>query len=343
MTSKERVFAALRHTDPDRVPRFIWLGGETYRRLTKKYGITPLELDLKFGNDVLQTWVSINGEMERDVLQGTEFTDSFGVRWKRDGEYNMVVRHPLAGCSASEIRAWSPPDPHASERYERLDYLLTNYGSEYFIGADVSGTLFEPAYHLRGMENLMLDLAEGNEEVELILNKLRDFSAAAALECVRRGADWIWLGDDLGSQQGMLMSPDMWRVYFKPRMKTIIDAVRKAKPRMPIAYHSCGSMAPVISDLIELGIDVVNPLQESAIGMDQKAVKRAFGDRLTLMCGLDTQQFMPRATPDEVFRMTKEKVDTLGTSGGYIFAVSHHIQGDVSDENIDAMLRALDG
>ena len=343
MNSKQRVLATLNHQHPDRVPRFIWLGGEVRRRLRASLGVSNLELEFKLGNDILSTWVSMNGEMERDIPQGESFTDPFGIVWKRDGAYNNPVHHPLRGLDAVALRAHELPDPRDPARCERLDWLLANHGRDMFIGADVSGALFEPACHLRGMEDFLADLAEESEEAEIILDKLEAFTTALSLECVARGADWIWLGDDLGSQQGMLLSPTLWRAQFKPRMGRIIAAIRAAKPGMPVAYHSCGSMAPVIPDLIEVGVNVLNPLQESAVGMDHGEIKRVYGDRLTLMCGLDTQQFLPRATPEEIRAATREKVALLGEGGGYIFAVSHHVQGDTSDAQINAMLDALAG
>jgi uroporphyrinogen decarboxylase len=192
------------------------------------------------------------------------------------------------------------------------------------------------------MEELMMDLASEAEEADILLDKLKEFTLEASLECLKRGADWIWLGDDLGAQNGMLISPDMWRSYFKPRMKEIIDALRKEKPDVIIAYHSCGSMRPVVPDLVEIGIDVLNPIQESAKDMDQLEVKQNFGKRITLMCGLDTQQFLVDATPSEVKEAAQKKIKSLGEGGGFIFAASHHIQHDTPDENIDALFEALD-
>jgi uroporphyrinogen decarboxylase len=343
MTHKERVYAALRHEKPDRIPRFIWLGNGTIHHLTEKLKVTPEELNLRLGNDVLQVWVSINREMERPAPEGSEFVDEWGITWRREGFYNMVVNHPLEGKDAGFIRAYPMPDPMAASRYEPLEQLLKEFGGEYFIGADVSGTLFEPAYHLRGMQDLLIDLIDESDEAAVLLDKLEAFSTKAALESLRRGVDWIWLGDDLGSQAAMLMSAELWRIHFKPRMKRIIEAVRAQKPDIFIAYHSCGSMSPVIPDLVEIGIDVLNPLQQSAVDMDQKLVKAQYGGKLTLMCGLDTQSFTPRATGAEIREKTKELKDVLGAGGGYIFAVSHHIQHDTPDENIQAMLDELGG
>jgi len=218
---------------------------------------------------------------------------------------------------------------------------LSGYGDTHFIGADVSGTLFEPACYLRGMENVMLDLAEGSEETTALLDKLEAFGAAAAVECVRLGADWIWLGDDIGAQGGMMVSPDLWRAAIKPRLGRIIEAVRAQRPGAYIAYHSCGSMYQIIGDLAEIGVNVLNPIQESAAGMSQQTIKEQFGDRLTLMCGIDTQTFLPFRTPWEVTAETLRLCGALGSDGGFIFAVSHAVQHDTPMENIDAMISAL--
>lgn len=256
MNSKERVYTALSFKKPDRVPRFVWLGTGTIKNFTEKFGVSPLELELKFGNDVLQTWVSINGEMAREVPEGAEFVDEWGITWKREGFYNMVTGHPLKGKDIEFIKSYPLPDSYSGKRYKYLEYLLKEYGDRYFIGADVSGSLFEPAYHLRNMEDLMIDMALEEKAVDVLLDKLAEFTTAVSVECVRRGVDWIWLGDDLGSQKGMMISPDTWRKYFKPRMKRIIDAIRTVKKDIFISYHSCGSIAPVIGDLVEIGINV---------------------------------------------------------------------------------------
>jgi uroporphyrinogen decarboxylase len=342
MNSKQRVYQALAHRQPDRVPRFIWLGGETVKMFTEKLGITPFELDLKLGNDILQTWLSINGEMAKDVPEGTMYKDEWGITWKREGYYNNVVCHPMAGMDVESVKAYSMPDPLSVERYKKLDMLVQNYGERYFIGADISGSLFEPAYHLRGMQDLMIDMASEGEEAEVLLDRLMDFCIKVSVESVRRGADWIWLGDDLGSQKGMLMSPNMWRKYFKPRMKHIIETIRSEKPEMIIAYHSCGSIYPVIGDLVEIGINVLNPIQESAVGMDQMKIFHEYGDWLTLMCGVDTQQFLTEATTVQVKEKTRDLIVKLGRNGGFIFAASHSIQPDTPQENIAALFEALD-
>lgn len=341
--SKERVLAALRHEPVDRVPRFIWLGNALSHQLAQELGMTGEQLSLEYlHNDVVSTWVSINGEMERDVPQGTTFIDEWGITWKRDGDYNMVIRHPLAGLDAAAIAAYPFPQPQAPQRFAEFDRLKAAYGDTHLVGADVSGSIFEPAYHLRGMEELLMDMVCESEEAEVLLEHTMRFSLETALLAIEHGADWIWLGDDLDSQQNMLMSPDCWRRLIKPRMKTLIDGIRARRPDIPIAYHSCGSIRQVVGDLVELGLDLINPLQESARNMNHLEIKAEFGGRITMMCGPDTQDFLLHASPQEVYEKTRQLIRDLGRGGGCIFAVSHTIQCGTPKANIDAMLRALD-
>jgi len=342
MTSKERVYAAVRRKPIDRLPRFIWVGSGAAENLRQALGVPADAVDDFVKNDVRQTWLSINKQMMVHYEEGERFVDEWGITWQRDGYYNTPVAHPFADMTAAEIAKAPFPDAMAAERYTELKRLIREYGGQYFIGADVSGTLFEPAYHLRSMENLMVDLVSGAEEADVLLDRLLDFSLKVALEAARLGADWIWLGDDMGTQLNMLISPDTWRKYFKPRMKKLIASVRAQYPDMIVAYHSCGSIYPIIGDLAETGIDVLNPLQESAADMEHGRVKAQFGDRLTLMCGLDTQSLLISASPQEVYDATLEKVRQLAQGGGYIAAVSHTIQHDIPVENITAMLKALD-
>lgn len=342
MTSKERVFAMLKGEKNDRAPRYIWVSPYTAENLCNYYGITPDQLDNRLGNDIKQSWLSINREMERECAQGECFTDEWGNVWKRDGYYNAVIKHALSGLTAEEIREYPVPDVFAPDRFEIFDRLVKEYGDTHFIGADVSGTLFEPAYHLRGMEDFLMDMMLEEDAADVLLDKLTAHSKAIAIEAIKRGADWIWLGDDMGTQISMIMSPDLWRKYFKPRMKDIIDTIRKEKPEIPIAYHSCGAISPILPDLIEIGIDVINPLQESATGMNHDEIRKLFGNKTTMFCGLDTQTFMVNAADDEIRKATKSMLERLGKNGKFLVGVSHTLQPDVPVENIVAMIETLD-
>jgi uroporphyrinogen decarboxylase len=342
VTSKERVLAAIRRKPLDRLPRSLWIGAGAAQNMRIKLGVDEKEVEFYVKNDVLQTWLSINKQMSLPAAEGENFVDEWGITWRRNRHYNSPVHHPLAELDAAGIAKAPFPDPYDEGRYREFTGLVEDYGEEYFIGADVSGTLFEPAYHLRSMEKLMIDLAEGNDEADILLDRLGDFSLKVSIRAVELGADWIWLGDDMGTQVSLLMSPALWRAYFKPRLKTIIDTIKAKKKDMIVAYHSCGSIRPIIGELAEIGIDVLNPLQESAVDMDQSTIKSKYGRELTFMCGLDTQTFLLNASADDVYQAMLKKAESLSAGGGYIAAVSHTLQHDIPVENLTALLKALD-
>lgn len=138
----------------------------------------------------------------------------------------------------------------------------------------------------------------------------------------------------------MILGPELWRRLFKSRLRRIIAAVRQRTPNMTIAYHSCGAIRPIIPDLIEIGVQVLNPLQPRAAGMDPLEIKREYGEDLAFMGGLDTQEFLPRATPGAVYEHCRRLIAAMSRGGGFIFAASHTIQPDVPEANLRAMLDA---
>lgn len=341
MTSKQLVYAAIRRQNPERVPRFLWFHPDLLQQAGKRFGTSGFATEVALGNDILQPWVSINGSMARHLDDGESFVDEFGITWTRRGLYNTPTHHPLENAGAIAIQDYPMPDPAAPERFRELDRLIEQFGDTHFIGVDVSGSIFEPAYHLRNLPVLLADMAEGAAEAEALLDRTMHFTTVVAEECLHRNVDWIWLGDDVGIQTGMLLSPTSWCRLLKPRLKQIVDRLRSLRPDVIIAYHSCGSIRPIIPDLVEIGISLLNPLQPMAADMDNLAIKREFGSTLGFMAGIDTQNFLPYASPQEVCDETKRIIDAMGEGGGFIFAGSHTIQPDVPWPNIDAMLKAL--
>lgn len=341
MTSKERVYGAIRRTQIDKVPMYLWFHPDILLEAGKRLGTTDAATEAALGNDILQPWVSINGSMARYIPEGESFIDDFGITWIRRGPYNTVINHPLRNADLKTINDYQMPDASDASRYALLEEMISEYGQEKFIGADVSGSIFEPAYHLMNMEDLLVEIMMESPEAEVLLDKTAQFTIDAAKEALKRGVDWVWLGDDIGTQSGMIMSPASWRKMLKPRMKRIIGEIRSIKADAIIAYHSCGSIRPVIGDLVEIGIDVLNPLQPMAENMDNAEIKKEFGADLSFMAGIDTQGFLQSATPNQVKDETRRIIDIMGEGGGFIFAGSHTIQPDTPWSNIEAVLEAL--
>jgi len=174
-----------------------------------------------------------------------------------------------------------------------------------------------------------------------LMDRVMEFSIKQACQLIELGVDIIWTGDDMGDQNGLIMSPVLWRKIFKPRMQHVFSTFKKLNPDIKIAYHSCGSIRPIIPDLIEIGLDILNPLQPLAKDMDGESLKNEFGEKLSFFGGIDIQQLLPKGTPAEIKAVVKEKMQILGKNGGYILAPAHNIQPDTPIENIIALFDAV--
>lgn len=342
MTSKQRVQAALAKQPVDRVPIFMWFHPDTARKLAAMLEIPISALGEAMGNDIRQTWVNNNYAMEGIVHEndGDSHVDWWGITWLRQHSFNQISRYPLAGASRDEVLAYRLP-------YDRLDDLLAlmnpvvQASADYYIGCDVSPCIFEMYWRLRGMEDAMADIAGDPDLAAEMFRRCADFSiAVGAVACERFSLDWFWTGDDVAGQQSMMMSPASWRALIRPELQRVVEVGRSHG--LPVAYHCCGALRPIIGDLIEMGVNVLNPVQANCRGMEALELKREYGRDLAFMGGVDTQGLLPRATADEVKRATEKLVEGMTSDGGgYILAASHTISPETPDDNIFAMYEAV--
>lgn len=341
MTSRERVTAALRRQSPDRVPIFMWFHPGTTDRLAALLELPPALVADALGNDVRQTWVGNNFAMEGIVHEheGETHRDLWGIQWVRVGHFNQILSSPLVDAGRDDVLAYRFPHAHIAELLLPLARLLET-PDDAFIGADVSPCLFEMVCRLRGMEQAILDLAEDQDLASSLLSGAADFSVALAeAVCARGGIDWLWTGDDVAGQKSMIMSPGTWRSMVRPHLERIVQTGKRHG--LPVAYHCCGALRPIIPDLVAMGIDVLNPIQCNCPGMSPADLKRDFGERLAFMGGVDTQGTLPHGTADEVRRATEDLLEVMTSGGGgYILAASHAVPPETPLENIFAMYRA---
>lgn len=338
MTSRERVFAALRREPADRVPIFMWFHPETTARLARMLEVSQAEVAGVMGNDIRQTWVNNNYAMEGIVHErdGDGHLDDWGIRWVRRHSFNQIEGFPLQGAGREAVLAYRFPD-------ERLEFLLSRMApilaarGQYFIGCDVSPCVFEMYWRLRGMEDAMLDMASDAELAAEMFRRCADFSILLGeAACRRMALDWYWAGDDAAGQTSMMMSPACWRALVKPQLQRVFDV--GLKHGLPVAFHCCGALRPIIGDLVDMGLTVLNPIQAGCPGMDAPELKREFGARLTFMGGVDTQRLLPEGSADDVRRETARLLEHMTSDGGgYILAASHTISPETPDENIFAM------
>jgi len=338
MTSKQRVHAALRREPVDRIPIFIWFHPETVTLLARYLDIPPESVACVLGNDVRMTWVNNNYAMEgiRHEREGESHLDVWGIRWTKRGPFNQITHSPLAASSPAEVRAYTFPVEHLEALLAPMEPLVAE-AEEYFIGCDVSPCVFEMYGRLRGLEQALRDLGEAPELAEEMFRRCADFAVLLSQEASRRfPLDWLWTGDDVASQRALLISPQAWRARIKPHLARVFE-VGKAQG-LWVAYHCCGALRPIIPDLIEMGLDVLNPIQCNCPGMDPLELKREFGSALSFMGGVDTQGLLPYGTVEEVRRATRRLIEGMtADGGGYILAASHTIPPETPLDNLFAL------
>ena len=335
MRSKDRVHMALAHEEPDRPPISATFTPEAASMLRRHLQNEDEELGVLLGNDLIKATVGI--ECSFYLSEDPVYQCPFGATWQNvhnaTGHYTDIIDGALMDDpDGAKLRAYQIPDPDAPAQYEQAKALIRRYGQEKFIVGSCQCSIFEAAHYIRGFENTLMDMAIDEDYANLLFDKMMRFPLRAGLNLIDAGVDMVWLGDDVSTQSNMLFSLDMWRKYFKPRYAALFEAFRRRRRDIVIAYHSCGNCEAVIPDLIDIGLDVLNPIQPLA--MDPAMIKRKYGKHLTLFGAVDVQQLMPFGTVQEIRSRVKEYKRTLGSKGGFIISPAHHFQSDTRLESI---------
>jgi uroporphyrinogen decarboxylase len=357
---RERVEMALSHERPDRCPMQVSFTPEFALRLRQALGIdagamhnphgggNTYVLERAIDEDMLLTSVGwANSYYATDALSedGVSYTDEWGVGWRNvpyetkygEGHYTEIDAFPLAEDDA--IETYQPPDPNRPELYVEAERVVREFKSEYWIVGVTVCTIFETAWGLRGYERMLMDLVLNPDYVERLLDIPFSYHLTAAKRLVELGVDMIWTGDDMGAQTQTIISPAVWRRFFKPRMATFYAALREINPDIKIAYHSDGNIEPIIPDLIEIGLDVLNPIQPAS--MDPAQIKKKYGKALSFWGSIDEQETLPFGTAEQVAAEVKSRLATVGQDGGLILGPTHHVQLDTPMENFWAMVDTI--
>jgi uroporphyrinogen decarboxylase len=369
LTSRERFTLALGHKEPDRVP--IDLGSltstvrtvEAYKRLKSFLAVALDEKVSHFADehvildeailtalhvDTFYLRLNVPGSWKRVRLDAHTVLDEWGVPWaKPPGSlYSSPVSPPMERAGLPEIEYYPWPDPDEPSRFEGLKERAKHLyeTSSYALVADgtTGAGVFDRAWHLRGMEAFLMDMLLHPDIVESLLARITDFYVKVYTNYMQAIGDYIQMViyyEDLSGQDGPLMSPILYRKFIKPCHCRIFQAIR-AHTAAKLCVHTCGSAYAFLDDYVDLGVDVLNPVQTSAKDMDPVRLKQKYGDRLSFHGGIDTQRFLPRATPKEVGEEARRMIHIFGPGGGYLFSSCHSIQPDVPPENITALFRA---
>ena len=343
MNSKERVAAALAFEEPDRVPLDLWLTPEVERALLSESGGTdPFELRVRLGHDCLMSIVGIVASFY--LSEETRYVDPWGITWARaplagGGTYTEIVGHPLAGDDAL-LSSYRPPDPAEPGQYRKVQDLVRRFGRTHAIVGGSMSAAFEGPWYLRGMEQFLSDLLVNKDYAHRLIDVVADFHLEAGLRLIDLGCDIILAGDDVGIQDRMLISPELWREFVKPVYGRLFGAYKRRNPAVKIATHICGFVEPIIDDLIEVGVDILNPVQPTA--MDPAQLKRRFGRRMAFWGAVDDQRVLPFGTPEEVEEEVRLRLRQLAPGGGYILCSSHNVQPSTPAGNIRAYYAAAE-
>jgi uroporphyrinogen-III decarboxylase len=237
------------------------------------------------------------------------------------------------------VVGYRAPDPGRPALYSDAIQLIQDFKSEYWIVGSTVTTIFETAWALRGFEKMLSDFLINPELAEAILNIPFQYHLSAARKLVELGVDMIWIGDDVGTQTGMLLSPRTWRKFLKPKLSEFITTLTRIRPELKIAYHSDGNIEPIIPELIEIGLDILNPIQPAC--MDPAQLKLKYGEKLCFWGSLDEQHTLPFGSPEEVCQEVHTRIHTIGINGGLILGPTHHVQLDTPLENFWAMVNSI--
>ena len=360
MNHRERVQVALNHEEPDRCPMQISFTPEFAERLRKQLeqksgnphnphgGGNTYELERALNEDMLLTSVGWANSYYANAAYNPgrdTYTDEWGITWKNagyttkygKGYYTEIAGHPLADDRAMD--SYEPPDPNRPELYLEAERVIREYKEEYWIVGVTVTTIFETAWALRGLEQTLMDFVDNPDLLDRILDIPFHYHLTAAKRLVQMGVDMIWIGDDMGAQEGMIISPYTWRRFFKSRMAEFISSLKALNPDIKIAYHSDGCIYPIIPDLIEIGLDILNPIQPRS--MNPQGLKREYGTNLCFWGSIDIQHTLPFGTPEDVRNEVIDRLKTLGKGGGLIVGPTHHVQLDTPMENFWALVNTI--
>lgn len=241
--------------------------------------------------------------------------------------------------SVAEVDGYPLPDELADYRWEGVPaQVAAAHAAGLAAVAAMQWTIFEISWYLRGMEEFLMDLLNDPAMACAIMDRVLELRKGCAARYAAAGADLLELGDDVSTQLDMMISPDLWRKQLKPRLAEVIAAARSVKPDILIFYHGDGNLQAIIPDLIEIGVDILNPIQPEC--MDPVVIKRRYGDRLTLWGTIGTQTTMPFGSPMEVRATVKRMIETAGADGGLVLAPTHILEPEVPWANIEAFVEA---
>jgi len=328
MTKRAVVQQVLTGEKPAYIPWNFGFTYEPWQALLKHYGGAEA-MEKAFDSHLM--WVGGNAIGEMTDIGNGRVRDAFGNIWNRSVDKDIgVIESPV--LPEPTLRGYTFLDPLDERNFKDIPAQIAG-NPDVFRIFGIGFSLYERAWTMRGMENLMIDFIENPDFVEELFTTIADFNIAMVRKAVTYDIDAVFFGDDWGQQHGLIMGKPLWDKFIKPQIRRMYGEVRKAGKYCMI--HSCGDVQELFDDLVECGLNCFNPFQPEV--MDVAAIHRKYRGRLSFFGGLSTQRTLPRGTVEEV-RAECRKLFEMGRDGGYIFAPGHAVEGDVPLENILAFI-----
>ena len=330
MKSRERVLTAFNHEEPDRVPIYNSLTPEVLKKIGKKTNTEGYDTEIAAGNEWLLEWIGVASSFYLKDLN--EYVDEWGITWRKikheGGAYTEMINHPLSDIKKYD--SYKFPDPYDGKRYKNMHDLVKKYKKDYVIVGGIACTLHENAWYLRGLENWLVDLIKNKDFANDLLDKLTDFYLKCGERLVEIGVDVICTGDDFGMQDRMFIRREQFIEFFKPRYAKIYSELRKKNKNILFAHHSDGYIEPIIPDFIEIGLDILNPIQPKC--MDPVEISEKFGKKLSFWGTVDNQYILPFGTEKELYSELTRLLKNVAPGGGLLIGSAHCIQPTIIHE-----------
>lgn len=344
ISKRENLLRALRRQNPDHIPFALSFCPKLAGEFRDRYGVDDYETWYGFPFRHVSIGPSdhvIDYTSWHPHLPDNAWVDEWGVGAVPGSVAHFTrMLHPMESfTTAAEVRQFPLPDLLADYRWQDVADRVTHIQKEGLAAIYSAVQIFEPAWYLRGLDNLLVDMVLEPEIASACLERMTKIQAGIAARMAAAGVDLIVFGDDVGTQKSLMMQPEIWRTWLKPTMQRAISAAKSAKPDVLAYYHSDGVINDIIPDLIEIGVDVLNPVQPEC--MDPALIKRQYGERLSFWGTIGTQTTMPFGTPDEVRETVRLRIKTVGQGGGLVIAPTHLLEPEVPWANIDALVEAV--
>lgn len=370
MNSRERVLAAVNHREPDRVPVDMVLTIDVYRDMKKALKLEHLSDNPRMGHwtDV-QMPIEMIQALETDMyyisprsgnsvhskkFEDGSFTDEWGCYWKKtdiDGGhfYFELQNPPLANATIKDLETYEWPDPTDPNRFAglKLEMMTVRETTDLAILAKFAGAVFEVATYMRGHERWYRDLINNQAFAHALMDKICQIQKKINECCINEVGEYVDIlrlsGEDLGMQDRTLISPKIFRKVIKPHLRELWSHAKEnlisKNSQGKIMLHSCGAVKPFIEDLIECGIDILDPVQPGAKDMNRYQLKKEFGDRIVFHGNIDIQNILPFGTKEDIANEVKDAIKALAPDGGFLMSPAHNVQSDVTAENLIFMVK----